>query len=203
MSWIPQTSLPIKFGWYETSKQWTRLATTVMIFLSGNSWKKQILQSTPNRSNHLIVALVLQSHADRVPVRGSLWMRGLKYTLESNTINPISLLGDHIAHVHERQRHPDCVLPDDGSISQYTHRTHRRTIRRVCSCLPDLDQQGQPPAPRVMKTLRHDTKNRLVKRRFTRELQSNILIRRPDQPCFHALRQTQRREDRPGHHETR
>ena len=71
-------------------------------------------------------------------------MQGLKCNLAGNTIDPISLLVTrfHIAHVHERQRHPDCVLPYDGSISQKTRRTHRRTIRHVCSWLPDLVQKG-------------------------------------------------------------
>ena len=93
----------------------------------------------------------------------------------------------------------DCVLPENGRISQYTHRTHSRTIRRVCSWQPDHVHKGQPPASwsasvaiknyhklhcapefqhnfdQILKTLCHDKKNRLVKTRFTWEPQSVIV----------------------------
>ena len=80
-------------------------------------------------------------------------MQGLKCNLAGNTIDPISLLVKriHIAHVHERHRHPERVLPDDGP--QYTHRTPRRTIWRVCSCLPDLVQKR--PATGIVVSVLH------------------------------------------------
>ena len=132
----------MKFGWYKTSAQWTRLATTVMMFLSGSPWKDR--SSKPCESEQ--PPRLHRGFCVNWSV--SVWMRGLKYNFAGNTIDPISLLLKrfHIAHVHERQRHPDCVLPDDGSISQNTHRTHRRTIRRVCPWLPDLVQKGRPLA---------------------------------------------------------
>ena len=79
----------------------------------------------------------------------------------------------------------------------------------ACSWLPGLVQKGQARASWSTSWKLFDTTRKKTPGQNTLHLGAAVnycairLIRRPDQPCINALRQTQWRENRPGHHETR